>query len=187
MCGVRGYDGGKKMSGRKRRLLGSSDLTATPWRSRQQSAADVDEAGAARKNNTRRMNTRSSGIHARPAQAGVVAAREGTAQPATAVGVHPPSNSCPAHAAEQGNLVRSRRPSPLAVYRRRCLVGPFPSPLAADRRVASRRRCRGREQALGAEVLEKSEAIDSVEAKVAALRDEVVELKAEQQSLHLRL
>src|SRR5215207_2395952 len=40
---------------------------------------------------------------------------------------------------------------------------------------------------LAAEVLEKSEAIDSVEAKVAALRDEVVELEAEQQSLQLRL
>jgi hypothetical protein len=39
----------------------------------------------------------------------------------------------------------------------------------------------------GAEVLEKSKAIDSVEAKVAALRDEVVELEAEQQLLHLRL
>ncbi|MDQ4003027.1 MAG: hypothetical protein M3259_04205 [Actinomycetota bacterium] len=37
-----------------------------------------------------------------------------------------------------------------------------------------------REQALGAEVLEKSEALNSVEAKVAALKDEVVELKAEQ-------
>ena len=36
------------------------------------------------------------------------------------------------------------------------------------------------EQALGAEVLEKSEAINSVEAKVAALKDEVVELEAEQ-------
>ena len=77
MCGVRGYDGGKKMSGRKRRLLGSSDLTATPWRSRQQSAADVDEAGAARKNNTRRMNTRSSGIHARPARPGGRGGRSG--------------------------------------------------------------------------------------------------------------
>ena len=38
----------------------------------------------------------------------------------------------------------------------------------------------GREQALGAEVLEKSEAINSVEAKVAALKEEVVELEAEQ-------
>ena len=113
-----------------------------------------------------------------------MAAREGTAQPAATVGVHPPSNSCPAHAAEQGNLVRSRRPSPLAVYRRRYLVGPFPSPLAADRRVAGRRRCRQREQALGPEVLEKSEAIDRVEVKVAALRDEVVELEAEQESLY---
>ncbi len=37
-----------------------------------------------------------------------------------------------------------------------------------------------REQTLGAEVLEKSEAINSVEAKVAALKDEVVELEAEQ-------
>ena len=37
-----------------------------------------------------------------------------------------------------------------------------------------------REEALGAEVLEKSEAINSVEAKVAALKDEVVELEAEQ-------
>ena len=37
-----------------------------------------------------------------------------------------------------------------------------------------------REQALGAEVLEKSEAINSVETKVAALKDEVVEPKAEQ-------
>jgi hypothetical protein len=45
---------------------------------------------------------------------------------------------------------------------------------------AAGRRCRQREQALGAEVLEKSEAIDSVEAKVAALRDEAVELEAEQ-------
>ncbi len=38
----------------------------------------------------------------------------------------------------------------------------------------------GREQALGAEVLEKSEAINSVETKVAALKEEVVELEAEQ-------
>ncbi len=37
-----------------------------------------------------------------------------------------------------------------------------------------------REQALGTEVLEKSEALNSVEAKVAALKDEVVELKVEQ-------
>ena len=37
-----------------------------------------------------------------------------------------------------------------------------------------------RGQALGTEVLEKSEALNSVEAKMAALEDEVVEPKAEQ-------